>query len=901
MRHHLHGGNIGDDINSLGAKIKNEFENPDSMMRLGLKDTGQKFENAFDPNKNGLKASIDHTVEALKGIDWSHVGQEIKDGLDPAKNGVKAAFDKFGADLKKAFQALGDKMLADWKHNKEVLDAAFAPLVHEFTDGNSVLGKFIREQVGTAEDWKRKFEDPDTYFTIISILLTAAAAVVTAPIGGVGAAAVFAALQTANACTKVIVHAAQGKPFNPMDVVDVVACAAGPAVIGKFMSSPAGKAVSAVGTSMSNAVFGAAKTAAPAAGSWLSKAAVAGGTAAAQAAAANQIAWNMKPNESAGKTLTSITVAANTYDTYDESAASADPDDGNAVIETDPNPENGSSNFDPNPPKTLDQLKSEGYTDEQIQQYMTDHNMGEYLGDPDARYGPGGYDARNLGGGRPQKRHRESSNSATMVHSRPHMGRPSYRAIADPTCEYLHSSLHGHGPGNWDETGQFELPLKGKGYFDNFGQKALHEVTDPNSLARASYLPGAQKGLTVAHTLAKAAGPKYAGYANGIGTLKGYVDKAQAANEAARKAGYGMPEPETREIGKIGKMGPSIFDLLNMQQHMYGHGEPEWGAGIHHHHFHHHHHLDGEGFFDNFGQKALHEVTDPNSLARASYLPGAQKGLAVAHTLAKAAGPKYAGYANGIGTLKGYVDKAQAANDAAKKAGYGMPDGSNSSEYATQPSPSNDTFSNEEMKTIASSAYSSAAATGNMNLDNNLLGKTRTLVFYAKPGSHTIVVGVRGTQDLKDVYSDVLLGLPFRSAFENSSRVKESINDLQEFQKKYPMPTYTYIGAGHSLGGAVIDVMLAKKLISSARTYNPAQSVLDVVGKKDANLYQSNQRVYNNKDWLYNMGNAASYLTGNKSLKDRGADVRQDSTSGANGLAAHGLQNAALAGGARWV
>jgi len=212
---------------------------------------------------------------------------------------------------------------------------------------------------------------------------------------------------------------------------------------------------------------------------------------------------------------------------------------------------------------------------------------------------------------------------------------------------------------------------------------------------------------------------------------------------------------------------------------------------------------------------------------------------------------------------------------------------------------SNDAYTNEEMKAIASAAYSTSPTTGNSILDNTLLHKTRTLAFYAKPQSRTIIVGVRGTQDLSDAYSDVLLGLPFQSAFVNSPRVRESLDELREFQRKYPRPEYTYIGAGHSLGGAVIDVMLQQGLLSSARTYNPAQSALDVVGPQNTDAYEANHRVYNDHDWLYNMGNTLSQAAGMGTLADRGAaDVRKDTTSGVNGYAAHNMGNEALAGGA---
>jgi hypothetical protein len=226
-RRKLHGGNLADDIrNALNPnRIKDAIDASlrDTKQKLdqSIQNTGNVLGNAFDPNKNGLAAAVNAAGEKLKAVDWNDVKNKIGDGLDPAKNGVSEAFNRFGGDAKKAFEDIGNKIRESAQRDKEKLDRAFAPFVAEFTNPNSALAKFV-QSAGipiSADEWKRKFEDPDTYFTILSVLVTAAASVASAGLAGPG---VFAATQALIAGTRVITKAATGKPVSPMDIASVV-------------------------------------------------------------------------------------------------------------------------------------------------------------------------------------------------------------------------------------------------------------------------------------------------------------------------------------------------------------------------------------------------------------------------------------------------------------------------------------------------------------------------------------------------------------------------------------------------------------------------------------------------------------------------------------------------------
>jgi len=215
VRHHkMAGGDLGDDIRRALDPNRNGLND-------SIRHTGDVLGNAFDPNKNGLAAAVNSVGDKLKAVDWNAVKNKLGDGLDPAKNGVSEAFNKFGGDAKKAFEDLGNKIKESAQRDKAKLDQAFAPFVAEFTNPNSDLAKFV-QSAGipiSADDWKRKFEDPDTYFTILSVLVTAAASVCSAGLAGPG---VFAATQALIAGAKLITKAATGKPIGPEDIAGVV-------------------------------------------------------------------------------------------------------------------------------------------------------------------------------------------------------------------------------------------------------------------------------------------------------------------------------------------------------------------------------------------------------------------------------------------------------------------------------------------------------------------------------------------------------------------------------------------------------------------------------------------------------------------------------------------------------
>lgn len=175
--------------------------------------------------------------------------------------------------------------------------------------------------------------------------------------------------------------------------------------------------------------------------------------------------------------------------------------------------------------------------------------------------------------------------------------------------------------------------------------------------------------------------------------------------------------------------------------------------------------------------------------------------------------------------------------------------------------------------------------------DAELVKETDTLKFYKK--GNEIIIGVRGTQDLGDVITDLTLGASSKAYLRATPRLRDDVAEIKRFQQQYPTSEYHYSGVGHSLGGALVDELIDQNLISEGRSYNAAVHRADLYKKS-----LKNTRVYNEMDPLYLIGTAAG-------LSRYNTDVRKSSTPlpvHENPLSdirySHGLANPALQGGA---
>ena len=107
-----------------------------------------------------------------------------------------------------------------------------------------------------------------------------------------------------------------------------------------------------------------------------------------------------------------------------------------------------------------------------------------------------------------------------------------------------------------------------------------------------------------------------------------------------------------------------------------------------------------------------------------------------------------------------------------------------------------------------------------------------------------IVVAIRGTADFRDIQADLQI---VYSGITKSSRYKEDLNVLKQIQKMFPTNVYKYYGVAHSLGGAILDELIANGYIISGISYNPA---VDLIKFRN---FPKNHRIYNEDDILYNL------------------------------------------------
>jgi len=142
---------------------------------------------------------------------------------------------------------------------------------------------------------------------------------------------------------------------------------------------------------------------------------------------------------------------------------------------------------------------------------------------------------------------------------------------------------------------------------------------------------------------------------------------------------------------------------------------------------------------------------------------------------------------------------------------------------------------------IAKQAYESNPAHTVGDLE--LISHTPTLKFYYDQDDNTIVVSIRGTKDFTDLSADATIAF---NKLQSSSRFKNDLAKLKEFQKSFPPSQYDYYGVGHSLGGAILDQFLKMGLLKNGVSFNPAVQPADVKS--------SNERVYKEGDPLLSLG-----------------------------------------------
>jgi hypothetical protein len=142
---------------------------------------------------------------------------------------------------------------------------------------------------------------------------------------------------------------------------------------------------------------------------------------------------------------------------------------------------------------------------------------------------------------------------------------------------------------------------------------------------------------------------------------------------------------------------------------------------------------------------------------------------------------------------------------------------------------------------MVENAYAHYNGSENLDVkDYELVAKSPNGLIYDRPSSKIRVYAFRGTQNKEDVRSFPSL---ISNTFASSSRYKKD----KAFVQKHPAPAgYRTVAGGHSLGGAIVDQLLADGLVQSGISFNPAVEL--------SKLHNAgNKRIYNRHDFLYKL------------------------------------------------
>jgi len=129
-----------------------------------------------------------------------------------------------------------------------------------------------------------------------------------------------------------------------------------------------------------------------------------------------------------------------------------------------------------------------------------------------------------------------------------------------------------------------------------------------------------------------------------------------------------------------------------------------------------------------------------------------------------------------------------------------------------------------------------------------LLKAYRKISFYQNiDNPYIIFIGIQETThtSFSEVYSGFCNTI-IKIDLQKLERYKNDLQDLMDFQKKYPTDKYKYIASGISIAGAIADLFLEGGYINEAITFN---SVIEDRFISNTNL--KHHRIYIDEDIFY--------------------------------------------------
>jgi len=125
-----------------------------------------------------------------------------------------------------------------------------------------------------------------------------------------------------------------------------------------------------------------------------------------------------------------------------------------------------------------------------------------------------------------------------------------------------------------------------------------------------------------------------------------------------------------------------------------------------------------------------------------------------------------------------------------------------------------------------------------------LVRQSPTLKFYYDDKKNFMIVAIRGTKitDKHDLIADALA---VTGRLRNSYRYNNDLQQIKEVKKLYPKTRF--FGIGHSLGGAILDLLLRSRLLIGGMSYNGFPEPHERGGNP------IHHRIYHTGDFIYKL------------------------------------------------
>ena len=191
-------GKFDDELKGAFNEVGKFFSNLPGFIKDIFSPNGP-LAHTFDPNLNGVGDGIKKLGADVKA--------KMEGAFDPEKNGVAEAFRKFGLDIESAYEFVGNKLHDYWDQAAAKLKESFAPMLAAFKAFGEAMDEY--------------FSEPSNCISFVAMVLTTFGSLLPTPIGEV--------LCVLGACEQMIGDAVLGKPFDPMNLMDLISVISLPA------------------------------------------------------------------------------------------------------------------------------------------------------------------------------------------------------------------------------------------------------------------------------------------------------------------------------------------------------------------------------------------------------------------------------------------------------------------------------------------------------------------------------------------------------------------------------------------------------------------------------------------------------------------------------------------------